>query len=98
MTLHQMSEWKQYLRLLQVNPGELEALFQELLIGVTSFFRDPSTFEALVQTALPALFEGKPDGSIVRLWVAACSTGEEAYSLAILLAEFLAARKRRLTL
>ena len=97
MNVHQIESVKQYLRFVQDNPAELDALFQELLIGVTSFFRDPQVFEILEQKALPALVEGKPEGSALRLWVAGCSTGEEAYSFAILLQEYLLQRKIRLT-
>jgi len=97
MNVHQIESLKQYLRFLQANPHELDALFQELLIGVTSFFRDPQAFEVLQQKVLPALVEGKPEGATLRLWVAGCSTGEEAYSLAILFREFLTEKKLRLT-
>ncbi len=98
MNVHQIQDLKQYLRFVQGNPSELDALFQELLIGVTSFFRDPQAFEVLVHKGLPALVEGKPEGSALRMWVAGCSTGEEAYSLAILLVEYLTQRKLRLAL
>jgi len=97
MNVHQIENLRHYLRFVQANPHELDALFQELLIGVTSFFRDPEAFEALARKGLPALLEGKPDGAILRMWVAGCSTGEEAYSLAIVVKEFLAQHKRRLT-
>ena len=96
MHVHQIENLKQYLQFLQSNPPELDALFQELLIGVTSFFRDPQAFETLAQNGLPALIEGKSEGTTLRLWVAGCSTGEEAYSLAILLKEFLTEHKLRL--
>ncbi len=95
MNVHHIQDMRQYLRFVQTNPGELDALFQELLIGVTSFFRDPEAFEAL-RKRLPALVEDKPEGSTLRVWVAGCSTGEEAYSLAILLVEFLGQRHLRL--
>ncbi|MDO8356173.1 MAG: CheR family methyltransferase [Nitrospirota bacterium] len=98
MNVHQIENLKSYLRFLQANPHELDALFQELLIGVTSFFRDPQAFEVLEQKVLPALVEGKPEGAILRLWVAGCSTGEEAYSLAILFRELLTQKKLRLTI
>ena len=98
MNVHQIQNLKQYLRFVQANPHELDALFQELLIGVTSFFRDPQAFEALAQKGLPSLVEGKPERGVLRLWIAGCSTGEEAYSLAILLQEYLTERKLRLTL
>ena len=98
MNVHQTQNLRQYLRFIQVNPHELDALFQELLIGVTSFFRDPQAFEALAHKGLPALVEGKPERGVLRLWVAGCSTGEEAYSLAIVLQEYLTQKKLRLTL
>jgi len=88
---------RQYLRFVQSNPSELDALFQELLIGVTSFFRDLQAFEVLVDKGLPSLVKGKPEGATLRMWVAGCSTGEEAYSLAILLREYLTQQKLRLT-
>lgn len=93
MNVHQIDNLKSYLRFVLANPHELDALFQELLIGVTSFFRDPQAFEALAQKVLPALVEGKPEGATMRVWVAGCSTGEEAYSLAILIREYLTERK-----
>ena len=98
MNVHQTRNLRQYLRFVQANPHELDALFQELLIGVTSFFRDPQAFEALAHKGLPALVEGKPERGVLRLWVAGCSTGEEAYSLAIVLQEYLTQKKLRLTL
>ena len=97
MNVHQIENLRQYLRFVLANPHELDALFQELLIGVTSFFRDPQAFEVLEQKVLPALVEGKPEGATLRLWVAGCSTGEEAYSLAMLLKEYLTQKKLRLT-
>lgn len=63
----------------------MEALFRDILIGVTNFFRDPEAFAALESHAITKLFDGKPPGSVVRVWTAGCSTGEEAYSIAILL-------------
>jgi len=97
MHMHQIENLKQYLRFLLANPTELDALFQDLLIGVTSFFRDPQAFETLQRKILPTLVEGKSDGATLRLWVAGCSTGEEVYSLAILLREYLTEKKLRLT-
>ena len=97
MNVHQIENLRQYLRFVQANPHELDALFQELLIGVTSFFRDPQAFEIFVHKGLPSLVEGKPEGATLRVWVAGCSTGEEAYSLAIILKEYLTQKKLRLT-
>jgi two-component system, chemotaxis family, CheB/CheR fusion protein len=87
MNLHQMESAQAYLRILQNNPHELDLLFKELLIGVTSFFRDPEVFKTLGKTALKELLESRPEDSVVRVWVPGCATGEEAYSLAILLRE-----------
>ncbi len=87
INVHQVKGPEQYQRLLQENPHELDLLFQELLIGVTSFFRDPDAFVALAKTVVPELLAARPEHSPVRVWVAGCSTGEEAYSLAMLLQE-----------
>jgi two-component system CheB/CheR fusion protein len=89
MALHQIERMEAYLRYAQENPGELEALFRDLLIGVTNFFRDPEAFASLQTLVIPQLFAGKPAGGSVRVWVCGCSTGEEAYSIAILLQEHL---------
>ena len=79
----------EYIAQLRKLPNEPDLLFREILIGVTRFFRDPAMFEALAETVLPALIaSGEPDEPI-RIWVAGCATGEEAYSLAILLNEAL---------
>ncbi|MEO6202194.1 MAG: chemotaxis protein CheB, partial [Nitrospirales bacterium] len=95
MNVHQIETPKQYLLYLLANPHELDALFQEILIGVTSFFRDPVAFEVLAAQGLPGLLDAKPDGAPVRVWVPGCATGEEAYSLAILLGEYMTQRKVR---
>ncbi|MEO8324397.1 MAG: chemotaxis protein CheB [Nitrospirota bacterium] len=95
MNVHQIEAPKQYLSYLLANPQELDALFQEMLIGVTSFFRDPAAFEVLANQKLPELLDPKPDGDYVRVWVPGCGTGEEAYSLAILLREYMTQRKIR---
>jgi chemotaxis methyl-accepting protein methylase len=89
MAVHQLDRIDAYLRLLQTNSQELELLFKELLIGVTRFFRDPEVWPILAQQALPQLLAAHPAGADLRAWVPACSTGEEAYSLAILFQECL---------
>ncbi|HBA89262.1 MAG TPA: chemotaxis protein CheB [Geobacter sp.] len=89
MGLHKISRIAGYVRYLQENPQEVELLFRELLIGVTSFFRDPQSWDRLQSEAIPALLAGRPDGSCFRAWSAGCSTGEEAYSLAIAFREAL---------
>ena len=83
MGLHQINRISGYVRYLQENPQEVELLFKELLIGVTSFFRDPASWEQLQEEALPALLASRQSGSVLRAWSTGCSTGEEAYSLAI---------------
>ena len=77
----------EYVRYLEQKPAEVEALFHDLLIGVTSFFRNPTAFEALQKKVIPNLFTGKHPDSAIRIWVPGCSTGEEAYSIGILLQE-----------
>jgi len=79
-----------YLAELRGNPKELELLFRDLLIGVTQFFRDPAAFEALEEKIIPGLVADKDADDQVRVWVAGCATGEEAYSIAILLMEAVA--------
>jgi two-component system CheB/CheR fusion protein len=90
--LHHMNNIAEYVRFLRENPGEVETLFNELLIGVTSFFRDPAAWEQL-KAALPALLAERVPEQTLRAWVTGCSTGEEAYSLAILFKEALDAIK-----
>jgi two-component system CheB/CheR fusion protein len=77
----------EYVARLRTQPDEVSALFRDLLIGVTDFFRDPAAFRALETLVIPKLVEGKGADDEVRVWVAGCSTGEEAYSIAILLRE-----------
>src|SRR3970282_2039857 len=86
MTIAQLDSLPNYIRLLQENPPEIESLFKELLIGVTNFFRDPESFERL-KALLADLVKIKPENSKIRIWVPGCSTGEEAYSVAIILRE-----------
>ena len=94
MGIHQVDKISSYVRLLQQNPRELELLFKELLIGVTSFFRDPDAWKALKEKALPELLDALPVGRSLKAWVVGCSTGEEAYSLAILFREVMEEMKK----
>jgi len=87
MQVLQLDSVPEFLERLRKDPAEVEALLQDLLIGVTNFFRDPQAFAALEKEVIPHLFEGKGADDTVRVWVPACSTGEEAYSIAILLRE-----------
>jgi len=88
MSIHQISRIAAYVRYLQENPQEAEILFKEVLIGVTRFFRDPEAWEQL-REVLPKLLTGCPAGGVLRAWSAGCSTGEEAYSLAMVFKEVL---------
>ncbi|WP_340122357.1 chemotaxis protein CheB [Methylobacter svalbardensis] len=83
MELHQLDHIATYVRYLRENPQEQDLLFKELLIGVTGFFRNPAVWDTLKTDAIPALIANYPDGKTIRVWVPACSTGEEAYTLAI---------------
>ena len=94
MAIHQIEGLAEYVRYMQNAPGEAEALFGDLLIGVTSFFRDAGAFKALEEQVIARIFDDKPAGTVIRVWVAGCSTGEEAYSLAILLQERIQALKQ----
>jgi two-component system CheB/CheR fusion protein len=85
--LHQIDKIQNYVRFLQENPKEVDILFKELLIGVTSFFRDAAVWDMLKSNVFPALIDDLPDGYVMRAWVPGCSTGEEAYSLAIIFRE-----------
>jgi two-component system CheB/CheR fusion protein len=83
MLVHKKDHISAYVRFLMQNQQETEILFRELLIGATSFFRDPELWHLLKDDVLPSFIREKPDGYTLRLWVPACSTGEEAYSYAI---------------
>ena len=89
MGIHLISKIGLYVHYLQKNPAEIEILFKELLIGVTNFFRDAAVWELLKKTAFPKMFAELPRGQILRAWIPACSTGEEAYSMAIIFKEAL---------
>lgn len=89
MSQHDIADTEVYARYLKEHPAETQALFKELLINVTSFFRDPDAFDVLRNEILPTLFLGKPDGYVFRVWVTGCASGEEAYSIAILLRELM---------
>ncbi len=87
MVLQKVEGVEDYVRHLRERPAELQALYGDILINVTSFFRDPEMFEALQEKVLPALLKDRSADDPPRVWVLGCSTGEEAYSLAMLLAE-----------
>jgi len=87
MAVNQIQRIEDYVIYLGEDESEVEALFRDLLIGVTSFFRDPEAYEAVRTQVLPRLFSSKAPGGTLRIWVPACSTGEEAYSIAMLMQE-----------
>lgn len=87
MNIHQLNNPDRYVQFLQENPVEIDKLSKELLINVTNFFRDADAFNALSEIAFPKLFADKPDNYEFRVWVTGCSSGEEAYTIAILFKE-----------
>ncbi len=89
MAVHNLDSHEAYAKFLDGNPSEVHLLFKELLINVTSFFRDKEAFIALKEEALPLLFSNKQEDHIFRVWVAGCATGEEAYSIAMLFREYM---------
>jgi two-component system CheB/CheR fusion protein len=97
MAVNQIETIDNYVKYLQQSSKEVEALFRDLLIGVTNFFRDPEVFKALEEQVIPKLFDNKPAGGVVRVWSTGCSTGEEAYSIAILLQEHVETLKQSYT-
>jgi two-component system CheB/CheR fusion protein len=89
MGIHQIDDLATYVNFLKENPEELKLLFKEFLIGVTSFFREPIEWELLKDKVIPALLEERSPTDTLRVWISGCSTGEEAYSLAIVFKEVL---------
>ncbi|MBF0310370.1 MAG: PAS domain-containing protein [Magnetococcales bacterium] len=87
MAMLQVQKLADYVIRLQENPDEVRHLFRDLLIGVSNFFRDPEAFEALGEKVIPTLLESHPESHPIRIWVPGCASGEEAYSIAILLRE-----------
>jgi two-component system CheB/CheR fusion protein len=87
MAVHQSNSINNYVRYLQKNEAETESLFKDLLITVTNFFRDPEAFNVIAQKVIPMLLKNRCPDLPIRIWIPGCATGEEAYSLAILLAE-----------
>lgn len=89
MVLRSLGSLADYAAQLAGDRAELEALYHDILINVTSFFRDPDTFDAIRKLVLPEIMKSKEPGMPIRIWVPGCSTGQEAYSLAIVVTEFL---------
>src|SRR5271163_1106121 len=97
MVVHKVAKLKDYLRFIGKKPEELDELYRDLLIHVTGFFREPEAFVALRKHVYPKLFEGRKPDNPIRVWVAGCSTGEEAYSIAITLLEYLWSHTRNIS-
>ncbi len=94
LEINRIEDLDGYVKFLQRDPLEIESLFHDFLIGVTSFFRDPVEFEVLGTTVIPRLFDNKDSEEPVRIWVPGCSTGEEAYSIAMLICEHMWSLKK----
>jgi two-component system CheB/CheR fusion protein len=92
MMLHKIGDFGHYLKYLEENPSEVENLYQDILIHVTRFFREPDSFEALKMIVFPKIFAHRKPETPIRVWVPGCSTGEEPYSVAITLVEYLSER------
>jgi two-component system CheB/CheR fusion protein len=97
MAVHKVEKLKDYLRFIGKNPPELDELYRDLLIHVTGFFREPEAFVALRKHVYPKFFEGRKPDNPIRVWVAGCSTGEEAYSIAITLLEYMWVHSRNIS-
>ncbi|MEP1080129.1 ATP-binding protein [Leptolyngbya sp. PL-A3] len=89
MLLYKLEQLEDYVAYLQEHPAEVKALYEEILIHVTSFFRDPDAFDLLKERVFPTITQNKSADAPIRIWVTGCSTGEEVYSIAICLLEFL---------
>ena len=89
LALRNIASVEEYAAQLKQDPGERSSLQRDLLISVTSFFRDPESFDALTRLVFPAIVQNRPAGTVIRIWVPGCATGEEAYSIAISLQEYL---------
>ncbi|MBD2486634.1 PAS domain-containing protein [Aulosira sp. FACHB-615] len=89
MVLYNLESLEDYVEYLQNHPDEVQALYYEILISVTSFFRDPDAYQALKERVFPVISQGKSVDEPIRIWIPGCATGEEVYSIAISLMEFL---------
>jgi two-component system CheB/CheR fusion protein len=97
MVVHKIEKLRDYVRYIGKKPEELDELYRDLLIHVTGFFREPEAFAALRKHVYPRLFEGRKPDNPIRVWVPGCSTGEEAYSIAITLLEYLWSHTRNIS-
>jgi two-component system CheB/CheR fusion protein len=96
MAVNKIERVEEYLKFLQTNPGEIKALSQDMLINVTSFFRNPKVFDALKARVFPSILKNRAHNAAIRVWSPGCASGEELYSLGISLLEFLGERAREI--
>jgi len=96
--VHQIDSISSYIQFLQKSETEAAILFKDLLIGVTSFFRDPEAFDILKQQVIPKLLSERADDQVIRIWVPGCSTGEEVYSIAMVFDEVMESMNRQVSL
>lgn len=89
MSVHQFEDAALYVRYLQEHPDEIKLLFKEFLIGVTNFFRNAEAFEIIKTKIIPKILYGKPDHYVLRVWTPGCATGEETYSIAMMIREYM---------
>ena len=89
MVVHKIEKMEEYLKYIQTNPAEIKSLYQDMLINVTSFFRNPRVFDALKSHVFPAILKNRPADATIRIWTPGCASGEETYSVAIALLELL---------
>jgi two-component system CheB/CheR fusion protein len=89
MVVHKIDKLEDYLKYIQTNPAEIKALYQDMLINVTSFFRNPAVFDAIKSEVFPSVLKNHAPDSPIRIWTPGCASGEETYSMAIALLEFL---------
>jgi two-component system CheB/CheR fusion protein len=98
MMMHRIDQLDEYVKHVHLHPGEIKALYQDMLINVTSFFRNPRVFDALKTEVFPAILNNRPTAAPIRVWTPGCSSGEETYSVAIALLEFLGDRAHQIPL
>jgi len=97
MVVHKIDKLADYVKYIQTNPSEIKALYQDMLINVTSFFRNPGVFEAMKSEVFPSILKNRATDSSIRIWTPGCASGEETYSMAISLLEYLGDRGPQLT-
>src|SRR5262249_31063694 len=92
MVVHKIDKLDEYVKYVQVNPTEIKALYQDMLINVTSFFRNPRVFDSLKSEVFPPILKNRSTDAPIRIWTPGCASGEETYSVAIALLEYLGDR------